>query len=180
MYKLAKNSGVPYSTINDICSGKTQIEKCSAETVFRLARALDLSMENLMPDFLNGQDRERPAFEQFKNSIRHQVKRLGDLDFIVQTLQSNQIRDLFNKKWYPDSLYLLAMLDYLSRLNNLPLYKKYNDLRACKLEKVLYPTGLIMTAEIFKNRQLYDDSVNYSIPEFIRFNIVETEIRDVA
>lgn len=180
MYKLAKNSGVPYTTINDICSGKTQIENCSAETVLRLAKALNLPMESLLPDILTGQDKERPAFEQFKSNIRHQVKRLGDLDFIVQTLQSDRIRELFAKKWYPESLYLLAMVDYLSRVNNLPHYRKYNDIRASKLEKVLYPTGLIVTAEASKNRQLYVDSVNSSIPEFIRFNIVETEIRDVA
>lgn len=29
-YKLAKLSGVPQSTIADICSGKTNIKKCSA------------------------------------------------------------------------------------------------------------------------------------------------------
>ena len=26
MYRLAKDSGVPYSTINDICTGKSRIE----------------------------------------------------------------------------------------------------------------------------------------------------------
>jgi len=25
-YRLAKNSGIPYSTVNDICNGKTQLE----------------------------------------------------------------------------------------------------------------------------------------------------------
>ena len=33
IYRLAKTSGVPYATLNDICNGKAKLEKCSAETV---------------------------------------------------------------------------------------------------------------------------------------------------
>lgn len=36
-YRLAKNSGIPYTTLNDICSGKTDLLKCSAETVYKLS-----------------------------------------------------------------------------------------------------------------------------------------------
>ena len=36
-YRLAKDSGVPYSTINDICTGKSRIENASAGTVYRLS-----------------------------------------------------------------------------------------------------------------------------------------------
>lgn len=46
-YRLAVQSGVPHATLNDICSGKAKIEKCSAETVYKLAAALDVSMEIL-------------------------------------------------------------------------------------------------------------------------------------
>ena len=45
-YHLCKESGVPQATISDICSGKTSIEKCSAETIFRIARVLNVSMES--------------------------------------------------------------------------------------------------------------------------------------
>ncbi|MCR5460099.1 MAG: helix-turn-helix domain-containing protein [Acetatifactor sp.] len=30
MYRLSKESGVPQATINDICSGKAEIERCAA------------------------------------------------------------------------------------------------------------------------------------------------------
>ena len=32
-YKLAVQAGIPHPTLSDICSGKTKLEKCSAETV---------------------------------------------------------------------------------------------------------------------------------------------------
>ena len=46
-YKLAVDTGIPHSTLSDICSGKTKLEKCSAETLYKLAKALDVSMEVL-------------------------------------------------------------------------------------------------------------------------------------
>ena len=43
-YRLAVLSGVPHATLNDICSGKTKLEKCSAETVYKLAKTLNVPM----------------------------------------------------------------------------------------------------------------------------------------
>lgn len=44
-YSLSKLSGVPYSTISDICSGKTDIKKCNCETIYKIAKTLNTSME---------------------------------------------------------------------------------------------------------------------------------------
>ena len=32
---------------------------------------------------------------------------------MIDTLESDEIRRLYNKQWYPEALYLLAMVDYL-------------------------------------------------------------------
>ena len=58
-YRIAKNSGIPYATLNDICNGKTHLEKCSAETIYRLAHALDMTMEDLLAPYMI----KRPSFE---------------------------------------------------------------------------------------------------------------------
>ena len=47
-YHLSKISGVPKTTIMDICAGRSDIERCSAKTVLQLARALNCTMEDLM------------------------------------------------------------------------------------------------------------------------------------
>lgn len=49
-YRLAVQAGIPHATLSDICSGKTRIEKCSAETVYKLAKALQVPMELLTED----------------------------------------------------------------------------------------------------------------------------------
>lgn len=47
-YQLSKEAGVPYSTLSDICSEKTRLDRCSAETVYKLAKVLGESMDDLM------------------------------------------------------------------------------------------------------------------------------------
>ena len=47
-YRLSKESGVPQATINDICSGKTDLDKCAAGTLYRLAKVLGVSIEDIL------------------------------------------------------------------------------------------------------------------------------------
>ena len=49
-YQLSKLSGVPHATLNDLCSGKSRIEKCSAETLYKIAATLKVPMEMLVED----------------------------------------------------------------------------------------------------------------------------------
>ena len=63
-YRLAKESGVPHPTLNDICSGKTNIGKCSAETLYKIAKVLDVSMESLLTDDLYEREMKRAIEEE--------------------------------------------------------------------------------------------------------------------
>ncbi len=177
-YRLWKESGVPQATISDICTGKTRIEKCSAETIYRIAKVLDVPMESLIAPAI--EERNRPSFELFKSNTCHQVKDMGDIPYVIQLLQSNQIRKLYEKKWYPEALYLLAMLDYLSRENNIPICKNYNDIRNAKLQKLLYPSSVTILCKTMKSDAPKEDCLRLAIPEFLRFNIVECEVRNVC
>ena len=48
-------------------------------------------------------------------------KHPGDITFITQTIESQEIIHYLERRWYPECLYLLAMVDYLSRENHIPL-----------------------------------------------------------
>ena len=173
-YRLSKISEVPFTTINDICNKKSKLEKCSAETIYKLAKALKVTMEDLVADSM-----ERTSFEAFKSNICHMVKDMGDIDFIIDILETDKIQELYNKQWYQESLYLLAMLDYLSRENNLPLCTKYVELRKARLKKPIFPSSIIVLSVFSKNQALLKESYDNAIPEFKRFNIVENEVRNV-
>jgi len=174
-YKLAKLSGVPHTTVLDICNGKTAVCKCNAETLYKLANALDVTMEALVADSFE----KRPYFENFKSTICQKVKRCGDLSFIEDTLLSQEIRELYEKQWFPESLYLLAMVDYLSRENDLPLALEYSDIRRARLHEILYPAGILALSAFSRSDKYKNSCVSEAIPEFMRHNIVESEIRNV-
>ena len=174
-YRLAKTSGVPQTTVTDICSGKAKIENCSGETIYKLAKALGVSMESLVADSLE----YRPSFETFKSNVCHSVKDMGDLDFLIGTLETNRIRELYEKEWYAESLYLLAMVDYLSRENGFPLCAEYDDMRRAKLQRMIYPAGVLGLCAVFKNDEPKTESLREAIPEFLRHNIVEADVRNV-
>lgn len=181
-YRLWKESGVPQATISDICTGKTSIEKCSAETIYRIAKVLNVSMESLIAPAVQQaeEERHRPSFELFKSNTCHMVKDMGDIPFIIQLLETNQIRNLYKKKWYPEALYLLAMLDYLSRENNVPICKNYNDIRTAKLQRPVYPSSVVILCKTLNSDAPKEDCIRMAIPEFLRFNIVESEVRNVC
>jgi len=174
-YRLSQMSGIPYTTIGDICSGKTELKKCSAETVYKLAKSFGVSMEDLLSDSLT----ERAGFELFKSRICHRVREMGDVDFIIDTLERREIRAYYERKWFPESFYLLGMLDYISRENDVPLCNEYDDLRRCKLKDVIYPSSVLALCAATKNDDAKKASIQNAIPEFMRFNIVESEVRNV-
>ena len=66
-YHLSKISGVPKTTITDICAGRSDIERCTAKTVMQLAKALECTMEEIMemasPFDVSGLPKDKSYFE---------------------------------------------------------------------------------------------------------------------
>lgn len=174
-YRLAKDNNIPYMTLNDLCNGKTSLEKCSAETIYKIAKGLNVSMEKILEPYLI----ERPSFDNFRSSVCHSLKRLGDYNFIVEELKKDEITSLYEREWYPECFYLLAMVDYISRINDIPLCEKYSYIRKFKLHDVVYPSSLIVLSKATKDEKVLEEAKEQSIPEFMNFNIVENEVRDV-
>lgn len=81
-YQLAQISGVPWSTLSDICSGKTDLSRCSARTLLKLSNALDIPMEQIMSLTVeesiasNGKPKDRSYLE--KNLPRSLEKALEE------------------------------------------------------------------------------------------------------
>lgn len=180
-YRLAKESGIPQTTIMDICSGKAHIEKCSADTIYKIAKVLNVSMESLIEEKMTDSTSipKRNSFDLFKSNVCHYVKDKGDIDFIIETLSKDEIRTLYDRKWYAESFYLLAMVDYLSKEHDVPLCTNYNDIRSQSLQEPIYPTGVLLSDEVMKTDKHRKEALENAIPEFLNYNIIESEIRNV-
>ena len=123
---------------------------------------------------------EKVDFELFKSEICHRVKREGDIDFIINVLKNEEIAEYFERKWHLECLYLLAMVDYLCRENNMPLIPLFDELRQGKFREIIYPAGVLLYCGITKDENYKEECLRYAIPEFLRHNIVEAEIRNVC
>lgn len=122
---------------------------------------------------------KRCSFELFKSNVCHWLKEEGDIDFLIQVLESDLIRKYYNRKWYLESFYLLGMLDYISRINDVPMCSEYYDLRQQRMQEIVYPVGVLLTARVLGDESIKEQALKEAIPEILRFNIVESDIRNV-
>ena len=175
-YRLSKESNVPYMTINDLINNKTTLTKCNAETVYKIAKALNTNVEELLEPYM----KNRPSFELFKSNVCHKLKELGDIDFLTDLLDSDEITYYYNLEWYPECFYMLAMLDYISRENNIPLCSEYDELRTMRLSTVIYPSSVLAIDMATQTDSAKAAAWEKAIPEFKHFNIVENEVRNIV
>ena len=82
-YRLAVTADIPHATLNDICSGKTKLERCSAETIYKLAKALNVSMELLTESGIRETQREHSYEYGLPDYLQH------DLDTYKEGLKSH-------------------------------------------------------------------------------------------
>ena len=165
--RLAKEANIPYSTIEDIFSKKTNIENLTLNNSIKLAKALNINVL----DVINLQNKTDE--DVFRSSVCHDLVKLGDYAFIEKTIVSQEIPKLYKNKLYFESLYLLAMLDYVSNKNDIPLVKEYEHIRKQKLDRISYPKSILY---LLSNKEELEKEFLKSIPEFKMHNIAELEI----
>ena len=92
---------------------------------------------------------KRCSFELFKSNVCHWLKEEGDIDFLIQVLES----DL--------------------------MCSEYDDLRQQRMQEIVYPVGVLLTARVLGDESIKEQALKEAIPEILRFNIVESDIRNV-
>ena len=61
----------------------------------------------------------------------------------------------------------------------MPLCEEYSDLRCQKLSERIYPSSVIALSLASDSNEAKTEAERKSIPEFLKFNIVESEVRNV-
>lgn len=116
-------------------------------------------------------------FEVFKGNVYVRIQENGSLDFISKILVSNVIEEYWNDQNTLYAIYLLAMVDYLSKMNGVPLYSKYDYMRKYKLKDRIYPLSITISAKIDNKSE--EEYIDDAIPEFLKYNIVEGDTFNV-
>ena len=98
----------------------------------------------------------------------------------VYTRLSKTVEKYWEEGSYVYALYLVAMVDYLSKRNDIPLYTGYNYFRKQKLKEPFFPLSARILFETAPSKNVVEKSfLDNAIPEFLRYNIVEGDIFNV-
>lgn len=175
VYKCSKMSNIPYTTLLELVSNKSKFENCSIKTINKLGVVLNIPIGDLIANELE----YRMSFEEFKSEICHKLKSLGDIDFIKYIITNNFINNYYNKGWLEETLYTLALLDYISEKNNIPFVKEYKYLRNKKLRHRIFPRDINLLSKLTTGTAVKRIALKKAIPMFLKYNIVETNVNNV-
>lgn len=176
LYQLSKETNIAYSTLENIKLNKVKLDNISCGVLCKLADYFDVPMD-IMYKRLSFP--KRKEFEWFKSEVCHHLKFLGDKAFVLSLIENDYITTLWDIQWYAESLYLLAMLDILSKKYDVPLYNRYDFYRKQKLANPLYPKDVIYKDKLMPELKYRERILNECNPEFLKYNIVEGDIYDV-
>ncbi len=119
-------------------------------------------------------------FECFKSNVCHFLKNNGDIEFLIKFLTDDVVTEFASCSLWKECLYCLAMIDYISKQNEIPLYTKYDRYRHFKFDKPLLPRSARLVALIQNNDEEIKEVYANAIPEFLEYNIIEGDVRNVV
>ena len=170
IYKVADRASVAYPTVFNIVNEKVDILNCALGVVKKIADALDLTIDELLTLCDKNQ-----TYDLFRGEQCHLVKRKGEIAYVIDLLEKKKIDYYWKLDMKAEAFYLLAMLDYLSKRNDLPICEEYNEIRKYKLEQPLYPADTEVYEKLL-GKDAQKKALENAIPEFLEFNIVECEV----
>lgn len=106
-------------------------------------------------------------FYIFRSNIQHKIKN-NEKQFIVDTIENDEINKLFSENNILECLYLLSCIDTLCLKYNYPLCEDYNKYRKIKFEEPIFISTI--------NKKIQNEK-KY-LPEFLKHNIYEITIYD--
>lgn len=186
--ELSARSNIPESTLRDILNGKAQLDRCEAATLYNIAYALDVSVEDILEGYWDALERDAPARTSVhdENSLMNlyvladsmlgRLRATGDLAFIDGIDQNGWIERLYQSGQYRCALFLLGMMDYLCRKNGVRQVARYDEYRKARLDGPVYALRTLnVNDDDGAFQRARTEAENNAIPELGRYGIYMTE-----
>ena len=186
--ELSARSNIPESTLRAILNGKAQLDRCEAATLYNIAYALDVSVEDILEGYWDALERDAPAriavhddsslmnFYVLADSMLGRLRATGDLAFIDGIDQNGWIERLYQGREYRCALFLLGMLDYLCRKNGVRQVARYDEYRKARLDGPVYALRTLnVNDDDGAFQRARTEAENNAIPELGRYGIYMTE-----
>ena len=186
--ELSARSNIPESTLRDILNGKAQLDRCEAATLYNIAYALDVSVEDILEGYWDALERDAPSrisvhdenslmnFYVLADSMLGRLRATGDLAFINGIDQNGWIERMYQGKEYRCALFLLGMMDYLCRKNGVRQVARYDEYRKARLDGPVYALRTLnVNDDDGAFQRARTEAENNAIPELGRYGIYMTE-----
>lgn len=186
--ELSARSNIPESTLRDILNGKAQLDRCEAATLYNIAYALDVSVEDILEGYWDELERDAPAhtsvhdenslmnFYVLADSMLGRLRATDDLAFIDGIDQNEWIERLYQSGQYRCALFLLGMVDYLCRKNGVRQVARYDEYRKARLDRPVYALRTLnVNDDDGAFQRARTEAENSAIPELGRYGIYMTE-----
>ena len=186
--ELSARSNIPESTLRDILNGKAQMDRCEAATLYNIAYALDVSVEDILEGYWDALERDAPSrtsvhdenslmnFYVLADSMQGRLRATGDLAFIDGIDQNGWIERLYQSGQYRCALFLLGMMDYLCRKNGVRQVARYDEYRKVRLDGPVYALRTLnVNDDDGAFQRARTKAENNAIPELGRYGIYMTE-----
>ena len=186
--ELSARSNIPESTLRAILNGKAQLDRCEAATLYNIAYALDVSVEDILEGYWDALERDAPVciavhdenslmnFYVLADSMLGRLRATGDLAFIDGIDQNGWIELLYQGREYRCALFLLGMLDYLCRKNGVRQVARYDEYRKVRLDGPVYALRTLnVNDDDGAFQRARTEAENNAIPELGRYGIYMTE-----
>ena len=186
--ELSARSNIPESTLRAILNGKAQLDRCEAATLYNIAYALDVSVEDLLEGYWDALERDAPAriavhdenslmnFYVLVDSMLGRLRATGDLAFIDGIDQNEWVERLYDDGQYRCALFLVGVMDYLCRKNGIWQIARYNEYRELRLDSPVYSLSTLnVNSGDGDFQRARNDAENNAIPELGRYGIYLTE-----
>ena len=118
--ELSARSNIPESTLRAILNGKAQLDRCEAATLYNIAYALDVSVEDILEGYWDALERDAPAriavhddsslmnFYVLADSMLGRLRATGDLAFI-DGIDQNRTASIAARSTSHHSLVMLGL-----------------------------------------------------------------------
>ena len=186
--ELSARSNIPESTLRDILNGKAQLDRCEAATLYNIAYALDVSVEDILEGYWDALERDAPSrtsvhdenslmnFYVLADSMLGRLRATGDLAFIDGIDQNGWIERLYQGREYRCALFLLGTMDYLCRKNGVRQVARYDEYRKARLDRPVYALRTLnVNDDDGAFQRVRTEAENSAIPELGRYGIYMTE-----
>ena len=181
LYELEKTSSISHATLNDIYNERSNINNCTISIMSKLADALKINIDELYKT-LNYDNLSLFAynsdFDLFKSDMLQRLRVADEVSFVAHVVAYKEIDNYFYQKKYLEALYLLSLVDYLCTKNSIPRLNQYDYFREYKFEKIYVSKSIYILLTLKQIR--VTDIFKSAIKEFLKHNIVEAEIENVA